>query len=245
VVGLCHRAYAAHRRPCRIVAGVTSASPLTIAVPKGRILEELTPLFAEAGIDLRPLSGSSRKLVFNIDGTNGRPYRLLLVRASDVPTYVEYGVADVGVSGSDTLAEDGADLIEPLDLQIGACRLVVAAPADRGADALKSPWIKVATKYPSLAREHFRRLGSEAIIIKLYGSVELAAIAGLADVVVDLVSTGSTLKANNLIELETIATVSSRLVVGRASLKTRHVEIDELVAHLRAAVARQQEDKST
>jgi len=215
-----------------------SARPLTIAVPKGRILDELTPLFAEAGIDLRPLSGKSRKLVFEQDG-----YRLLLLRASDVPTYVEYGVADVGVSGSDTLAEDGADLIEPLDLEIGACRLAIAAPRAKGADALRSPWIKVATKYPSLAQRHFRRMGREAIIIKLYGSVELAAIAGLADVVVDLVSTGATLKANDLVELETITEISSRLVVGRASLKTRHAEVDRLVARLRAAVRNRHESQ--
>lgn len=206
--------------------------PLTIAVPKGRILRELAPLFDAGGIDLSTFQGDSRKLL--VDIPTGQ--RLLLLRASDVPTYVEYGVADVGVAGSDTLMEDEADLVEPLDLRVGACRLVVAAPRARADMALRSGWVKVATKYPNLARQHFRRKGIEAIIIKLYGSVELAAVAGLADVVVDLVSTGATLAANDLIELETIVFVSSRLVVNRASLKTRWREIDALIAALRAAV---------
>ncbi len=201
-------------------------------MPKGRILKELAPLFDACGIDLSPFAGDSRKLqVMSADGA----IRLLLLRASDVPTYVEYGVEDVGVSGSDTLLEDGADLLEPLDLRIGPCRLVVAGPRGASADALGSH-ITVATKYPNIARGHFRRRGIEAVIVKLYGSVELAAIAGLADVVVDLVSTGATLAANDLVELETIVGVSSRLVVNRASSKTRYQEIDALVQALREAL---------
>lgn len=152
-----------------------------------------------------------------------------------MPTYVEYGVADVGVSGSDTLLEDGADLYEPLDLGIGACRLVVATLSARAHApyAAEGGPLKVATKYPALARQFFRRRGIEAIIVKLYGSVELAATCGLADVVVDLVSTGATLKANDLVEVETLMGISSRLVVNRASLTTRYDEIDALVASLR------------
>lgn len=208
--------------------------PLTIAVPKGRILDELAPLFAGCDIDLGPFRGSSRKLL--VDNEDGS-IRLLLLRASDVPTWVEYGVADLGVSGADTLLEDGADLVEPLDLGIGACRMVVCAPAARAEQGIGGPRrVKVATKYPNIARRFFRQRGIEAIIIKLYGSVELAAVAGLADLVVDLVSTGATLKANDLVELETIARITSRLVVNRASLKTRYREIDALVAALREGI---------
>ena len=201
-------------------------------MPKGRILDELRPLLEAAGVDLGPICDDDRRLIADVGG-----FRLLKVRASDVPTYVEHGVADLGVSGSDTLLEEGSDLLEPLDLKIGRCRLAVAAPADRVDDAARGHWVRVATKYPNLARQHFRRRGMEVIIIKLYGSVELAAVAGLADRVVDLVSTGATLRANRLVELETIAHISSRLVVNRASLKMRHREIDALVSRLRTAVA--------
>ncbi|MFT7624588.1 MAG: ATP phosphoribosyltransferase [Myxococcota bacterium] len=206
-------------------------NPLTIAVPKGRILEELAPLFAKANIDLTVFMGKSRKLLVETPQA-----RLLLLRASDVPTYVEYGVADIGVSGSDTLVEDGADLIEPLDLGIGACRMAVAAHVSRADQGYAGSFVKVATKYPNTARRFFRSRGIEAIIVKLYGSVELAAIAGLADLVVDIVSTGATMKANDLVELETIGTVTSRVVVNRASLKTRHREIDALVTALQEAL---------
>jgi ATP phosphoribosyltransferase len=210
-----------------------NGSPLTLALPKGRILKELSPLLAQAGIDVSPLQGDSRRLMLD---TNDGAVRMLLLRPSDVPTYVSYGVADVGVSGADTLLEEQVDLLEPLDLGLGKCRLVVAAPAERAADGFKQPWIKVATKYPNITRQFFRRRGIEAIIVKLYGSVELACISGLADLVVDLVSTGATLKANKLVEIETIAEISSRLVVNRASLKTRCVEIDALIQSLRGAL---------
>jgi ATP phosphoribosyltransferase len=166
------------------------------------------------------------------DGT----IRLLLMRASDVPTYVSYGVADIGVSGADTLLEDHADLLEPLDLGLGRCRMVVAAPAAAADRGFNRPWVKVATKYPNITRQYFRRRGIEAVIVKLYGSVELACLAGLADLVVDLVSTGATLKANNLVEIETITHISSRLVVNRASLKSRCDEIDTLVGGIGAAL---------
>lgn len=208
---------------------------LTIAVPKGRILDELAPLLAAAGVDVSPFKGTRKLMIESPDGAT----RILLLRASDVPTYVEYGVADVGIAGADTLLEDGADLVEPLDLRIGGCRMVVAARV--GADGgprldSQDPWVKVATKYPNIARSHFRQRGIEATIVKLYGAVELAAISGLADLVVDLVSTGATLAANGLVEIETIAHISSRLVINRASLKTRFASIDRLVEALSGAV---------
>ena len=206
--------------------------PLTIGLPKGRILNALEPLLAQAGIDLEPFK-DSRKLL--ADSPDGRT-RLLLLKPSDVPTYVQYGVADVGIAGADTLLEDGADLCEPLDLGVGACRLVVAAPRSTAHHGIDRAWVKVATKYPNVTREFFRRRGVEAVIIQLYGSVELAAVAGLADLVVDLVESGATLAANDLVEVETIAEVTSRLVVNRASLKTRYHDIDALTAALRSAV---------
>lgn len=206
--------------------------PLTVAVPKGRILEELAGPFLAAGIDLSPFQSTRKLLIDSPDGS----YRMILLRASDVPTYVERGVADVGVSGSDTLREDGADLLEPIDLGIGACRLCVAAPVARAAAGYGVGLVRVATKYPNLARQFFRERGVESIIIKLYGSVELAAISGLADVIVDLVSTGGTLRANALVEMDTICDVSSRLVVNRASFQTRTQEIDALVRGIREAL---------
>lgn len=206
--------------------------PLTVAVPKGRILEELAGPFLAAGIDLSRFQSTRKLLIDSPDGS----YRMILLRASDVPTYVERGVADVGVSGSDTLREDGADLLEPVDLGIGACRLCVAAPVVRAAAGYGVGLVRVATKYPNLARQFFRERGIESIIIKLYGSVELAAISGLADVIVDLVSTGGTLRANALVEMDTICDVSSRLVVNRASFQTRTQEIDALVRGIREAL---------
>jgi ATP phosphoribosyltransferase len=199
--------------------------PITIAVPKGRILDELSPLFLRAGIDLAPFRDGSRRLIATADdGT-----RLILLRTSDVPTYVEYGVADVGVCGLDTLLESEADVLHPVDLGLGACRLSVAAPQGVGREILAKRSIKVATKYPKQARAYFRSLGTEPIIVKLYGSVELAAVAGLSDVIVDLVSTGKTLEANHLQELETIRTITSRLIVNRASLMTHHETIQTLI----------------
>ena len=199
--------------------------PLTIAVPKGRILDELKPLFRHAGIDLSPLTDGSRRLIsVTEDGT-----RLILLRTSDVPTYVEYGVADVGVCGLDTLLESDADVLHPVDLGLGACRLSVAAHRSLGPDVLAKRSIKVATKYPKQARAYFRARGSEPILVKLYGAVELAAVAGLADVIVDLVSTGTTLQANGLVELETIRTITSRLIVNRASLMTHHTRVRALI----------------
>lgn len=212
--------------------------PLTIGVPKGRILTELTPLFGRLGIDLTVFAGDSRKLLVDVAERAGVPaHRLLLLRPTDVPTYVEAGVADLAACGSDTLEENGADVLEPLDLGVGRCRLSVAGAASLAAGGLGAfTRVRVATKYPSITRQFFRARGIEATIIHLYGSVELAALAGLSDLVVDLVSSGATLRENGLAELETIRTISTRLVVNRASLKTRHGEIARLLETLEAGL---------
>ncbi len=153
-----------------------------------------------------------------------------------MPTYVSYGVADVGVSGLDTLLEDDFDLLEPLDLALGRCRLTVAAPAARAHAGIGGPFVKVATKYPRLTRAFYRRRGVEPVVVTLSGSVELAAVAGLAERVVDLVDTGATLRANGLVEVETVVEVTSRLVVNPASMKTRHAAVDRFVRRLEAAL---------
>ena len=222
----------ARRKPCRL-ANNSETQALTIAVPKGRILSELCPLLAAAGVDTQPLETPDRRLIIP---TNGGAFQLMLVRASDIPTYVAHGVADIGMSGYDTLLESDVALAERLDLNIGACRLVVAAPQDSAKRGMAIPWVKIASKYPNVTRRYFRQHGIEATIIKLVGSVELAAAVGLADLVVDLVSTGETLRANNMVELETIAHITTRLVVNPASLKMRHADIDRFVNAMREAL---------
>ncbi len=207
------------------------SGPLRLAVPKGRVLDEAVALFRRAGIDLGALPGS-RRLVHDVDGM-----RFFVVRDSDVPTYVEHGAADLGVAGRDVLEEQGRDLYEPLDLGIGRCRLAVAEPIERPVDDRAELHLRVATKFPNLTRRHLERKGIVADIIKLYGSIELAPLTGLADRIVDLVSSGETLKQNRLREVETVLEVSARVVVNRASLKLRRREIDALLARLREAVA--------
>jgi ATP phosphoribosyltransferase len=208
------------------------AQPLVLAVPKGRILDEAVALFARAGYDISPVLGKSRKLVHDCGGL-----RVLILRSADVPTYVAYGAADIGVAGSDVLDEQGVDLYEPLDLGIGRCRLITAEPEHRPVDDRSDIHLRVATKYPLLTRRHFQARGITAEIIKLSGSVELGPLLGLAHRIVDLVETGETLRQNGLREVETIAHISSRLVVNPASLKLRSDEISKLVNRLeRAAV---------
>ncbi len=190
---------------------------LTIAVAKGRILRDALPILAAAGI--RPLEDleKSRRLILK---TSDPCVRLVVVRATDVPTYVEYGGADFGIVGKDTLLEyDGGGFYEPIDLGISKCRLMVAGASDamRGKHTLR-----VATKYAVIARKHFESRGVQTEIIKLYGSMELAPLVGLADCIVDLVDTGNTLKANGLKELEFIAAISARVIVNKATLKTKH-----------------------
>jgi len=210
-------------------------SKLTIALSKGRILEETLPLLEQAGIVPAEDPDSSRKLVV---GTNRPGVELVIVRATDVPTYVEFGAADVGVSGRDVLLEQQADLYEPVDLGIGKCRMVVAEPEGLAAGDDPSRWdrVRIATKYPHITKEFFARQGVQTQIIKLYGSMELAPLVGLADRIVDLVSTGRTLKENGLVEVETLFEISSRLVVNKASLKLKHPLVSDLIANLSAAV---------
>jgi ATP phosphoribosyltransferase len=194
---------------------------MTFALSKGRIFDEALPLLKSAGIVPSESPESSRKLIL---GTNLPELRLLIVRASDVPTYVQYGAADIGIAGADVLAEQGSEgLVQPVDLGIGKCRMSVAVPTelDYGALVTRGARIRVATKYVRTARTHFAQKGVHVDLIKLYGSMELAPLVGLADVIVDLVSTGGTLKANGLKEVEKISDVSARLIVNQAALKTR------------------------
>ncbi len=194
---------------------------ITIALSKGRIFAETLPLLAAAGIEPRENPDTSRKLII---ATNRDDVRLVIVRSTDAPTYVQYGAADIGVVGKDVLLEHGSDgLYQPLDLKIAKCRMMVAIPAgmDYEKTVRQGARLKVATKYINIAREHFAAKGVHVDLIKLYGSMELAPLAGLADVIVDLVSTGSTLKANNLIAVEHIIDISSRLIVNQATLKLK------------------------
>ena len=202
---------------------------LTLALSKGRIFEETLPLLAAAGIEVTEDPDKSRKLILPTTQPN---VRVVLVRATDVPTYVEHGGADVGVAGLDTLIEHGlGSLYQPLDLKIARCRMSVATRADFDyAGAVKQgSRIRVATKYTTIARQHFADKGVHVDLIKLYGSMELAPLTGLADAIVDLVSTGSTLKANQLVEVERIMDISSRLVVNQAALKLKREPIRRLI----------------
>ena len=209
---------------------------ITFALPKGRIFDEIVPLLSAAGIEVSEDPEKTRKLIV---GTSRADVRLVLVRASDVPTYVQYGGADIGVVGKDTLLEHGgAGLYQPLDLQIAKCRMSVAVRADFDYDdAVKQgSRIRVATKYTQIARDHFANKGVHVDLIKLYGSMELAPLTGLADAIVDLVSTGSTLRANQLVEVEEIMQISSRLIVNQAALKLKREPIRAIIDAFEAAV---------
>ncbi|WP_447974186.1 ATP phosphoribosyltransferase [Nitrospira sp. Kam-Ns4a] len=208
---------------------------LTIALSKGKLLEPALALLTRAGYASKAQSADSRRLVFTCPDADAT---LLIVRPSDVPTYVEYGAADVGVVGKDVLLEQDRDVYEPLDLGFGFCRIVVAALKGRELRDRLSARIRVATKYPNITERYFNQKGVPVEIIKLYGSVELAPIVGLADRIVDLVSTGRTLREHHLVEVEAIAESTARLIVNRASLKMKHGPIMELVAHLQGDVVR-------
>jgi ATP phosphoribosyltransferase len=213
---------------------------LTLALSKGRIFDETLPLLKAAGIEVLEDPEKSRKLIM---ATTNPDLRVVLVRASDVPTYVQYGGADLGVTGKDTLIEHGGQgLYQPLDLQIAKCRVSVAVRADFDyASAVKQgSRLKVATKYVNIAREFFAAKGVHVDLIKLYGSMELAPLTGLADAIVDLVSTGGTLKANNLVEVERIMDISSRLVVNQAALKLKQEPIRRLIDVFAKTVAASQ-----
>ncbi|MCU0804127.1 MAG: ATP phosphoribosyltransferase [Burkholderiales bacterium] len=213
------------------------AVPVTIALSKGRIFDETLPLLAAAGIAPSENPDTSRKLII---GTNRADVRLVIVRASDTPTYVEYGAADLGIAGKDVLAEHGgAGLYQPLDLGIAACRMMVAVPEgfDYAAAVRTGARLRVATKYMRAAREHFAAKGVHVDLIKLYGSMELAPLVGLADVIVDLVSSGNTLRANRLVAVEEIAKISARLIVNQAALKLKRAELQPVIDAFAGAVA--------
>ena len=203
---------------------------LTIALSKRRIFKETLPLLRQAGIEPRDDPETSRKLILD---TNQDDVKLVIIRATDVPTYVEYGAADVGVAGKDVLLEHGGSgLYEPLDLGIAKCRLMVAGPENPVADNRR---LRIATKYVQSTRRYYADRREQVEIIKLYGSMELAPLVGLADLIVDVVDTGNTLKANGLVPLEHIADISSRLVVNKASMKMKHERLSPLIDDLRTA----------
>lgn len=205
--------------------------PLTIALSKGRILKETLPLLARAGIELLEDPAESRKLIFE---TSRDDVRIIVIRATDVPPYVQYGAADVGVAGKDVLMEHGSEgIYEPLDLGIARCKLMVAALKDAPP---VSGRIRVATKFVNVARRYFAGEGRQADVIKLYGAMELAPLVGLADRIVDIVDTGNTLRANGMEPTELIAEISSRLIVNTASMKSRHRELRDLIGRLSDAV---------
>lgn len=210
---------------------------LTIALSKGRIFEETLPLLASAGIVPTENPEDSRKLII---GTNLDDVRVIIVRASDVPTYVQYGAADLGIAGRDVLVEHGgAGLYQPLDLDIARCRMMVAVREgfDYETAVRHGARLRVATKYPQIAREHFAAKGVHVDIIKLYGSMELAPLVGLSDAIVDLVSTGGTLRANHLLAVEEILPISARLIVNQAALRLYHDRLSPILAAFEASLA--------
>lgn len=209
---------------------------ITIALSKGRIFDDTAPLLKVAGIESLDDPEKSRKLILE---TNHASVRLVIVRASDVPTYVQYGAADIGIAGKDVLLEHGGvELYQPLDLNIARCRMMVAVPEgfDYESAVFQGARLRVATKYLQTAREHFADKGMHVDLIKLYGSMELAPLVGLADAIVDLVSTGNTLKANKLKAVEEIMPISSRLIINQAALKLKREAIQPILKAFSAAV---------
>jgi ATP phosphoribosyltransferase len=205
-------------------------TPITIALSKGRIFRETLPLLAAAGIEPVDDPDTSRKLILD---TSQNDVKLVIIRAADVPTYVEYGAADLGVAGKDVLMEHGGNgLYEPVDLGIARCRLMVAGP-ERGIPRTRR--LRIATKYVQSTRRYYADRREQVEIIKLYGSMELAPLVGLADLIVDVVDTGNTLRANGLVPLEHIADISSRLIVNKAAMKMKHGRIAGLIALIKAA----------
>ena len=210
------------------------SKPLTIALTKGRILKETLPLLAAAGIEPLEDIDSSRKLVFD---TSREGLQLVIIRGTDVPTYVRHGAADLGVVGKDILLEHGAEgLYEPLDLNIARCRLMTAGPVGWQANGSR---IRVATKFVNITRRYFARQGIHADVIKLYGAMELAPMMDLADLIVDIVDTGNTLRANGMEPLEEVASISSRLVVNKAAMRSSFAPLQRLIDDLAEVVADQ------
>lgn len=218
---------------------------ITLALSKGRIFDDTLPLLASAGVEMLDDPQTSRKLIL---ATSRPDLRVVLVRATDVPTYVEYGGADLGITGKDVLLEyGGSGFYQPLDLGIAKCRISVAVRKDFDyAQAVKKgSRLRVATKYVDIAREFFAKKGVHVDLIKLYGSMELAPLTGLADAIVDLVSTGNTLKANDLIEVEPIMEISSRLIVNRAAMKLKHEKIQPLIDAFNISVSQSASNTQT
>lgn len=205
--------------------------PVILALPKGRILDETAEVFARAGYDLSPVLGDSRRLVHECG-----MLRVLVLRSSDIATYVAHGAADIGVAGSDVLDEEARDLFEPLDLGIGRCRMIVAERADAPVDERTQSHLRVATKYPRTTRAYLHRRGITAEVIKLSGAIELGPLTGLCDRIVDITQTGETLRQNGLVEIDTVAEVSSRLVVNPARLKLDGDRLGALIDALERAL---------
>jgi ATP phosphoribosyltransferase len=214
---------------------------ITIALSKGKLLDPTLELFRKAGYTGYYVRADDRRLILEFPEHG---HRVLIVRPSDVPTYVEYGAADIGVVGKDVLLEQSPDVYEPVDLNLGVCRLVVARPKGQQPVQRLSSKLRVATKYPTITERYFNQQGLPVELIKLYGSIELAPLVGLADRIVDLVETGNTLKANNLVEDEVIAWSSARLIVNRASLKMKHAVITELIARVKKILSRSRSKKA-
>lgn len=211
------------------------SEPITIAMPKGRMLIEAVSLFKKIGIQVKGILDDTRRLIFEDKKSNTK---LMIIRAQDVPTYVEYGAADIGIVGKDVLLEQARDVYEPLDMGIGLCRMVVAEPKELGKRDNPQHWthIRVATKYPNITFKYFSDKGIQVDIIKLYGSIELAPILGLSERIVDLVSTGETLKKNGLVEVEEIMKITSKLIVNRASLKIKPERIKGIIEKLETVI---------
>ncbi|MFQ5508652.1 MAG: ATP phosphoribosyltransferase [Leptospirillia bacterium] len=203
-------------------------TPITIAFAKGKMLDDTLPLFKEAGLYHKDIANPGRKLMFEDKAGD----RFLVVRAADVPAYVTYGGADLGVAGLDVLSEFPEPLYQPVDLGLGYCRMCVAVPRGFSIDDRPGTRLKVATKYPKAAERHFLAKGMTVEIIKLYGSMEIAPLVGMADCIVDLVSTGATLKENGLVETETLWESTARVVVNRVSMKVKHARIAPILADL-------------
>jgi ATP phosphoribosyltransferase len=222
-------------KPVAVNQPGNGSSVLTLALPRGRILDEALPLFKRAGLDLGAAekARAGRRLIIPIEELG---LRVLIVRDTDVPAYVEHGAADLGIAGRDVLEEQDRDLYEPLDLGIGRCRMVVAEPEGRPVDESAQVHLRYATKFPEITRRHLQARGTVAEVIKLYGSIEIAPLVGLADRIVDLVSSGETLRQHHLREVETIFPVSARLCVGRVAAKLRGDRIDDLISPLRRVI---------
>ena len=205
--------------------------PVVLAMPKGRILDEAVIIFARAGYDLSPLTTNSRKLIHDCG-----VLRVLVLRSSDIATYVSHGAADIGIAGSDVLNEEARELYEPLDLGIGRCRMIVAERADARVDERAQAHIRVATKYPRTTRAYLQRRGLTAEVIKLSGAIELGPLTGLCERIVDITQTGETLRANGLVEVDTVAEVSARLVVNPARLKLDGDRLGAMIDALERAI---------